>query len=278
MKNRIEIEKILIDFYSEKKSFKEKFGGFMNYECMTNTPQGLGDHLILTSIIDTHKIHSDVLKLINQTYLPKNVSECDNSVCISLLSNYDWDGGHCIQRIRRSLGLEDDFLPKPKLIFQKLIKPKRVFVHLETTTDWKRHIPNSLDNYSKQIIYDFFQENTEFEPFYYFNDMNLNYLIEEMSRCEFFLGIDSGLMHLAAGLEMKSIIIINDFTNEIFLPKIKECEIPNSEWLYPQNVHLNRNLENSLIPLFTIKTLKDAFDGYIYPFWSKNFLNIKYNF
>ena len=80
-----------------------------------------------------------------------------------------------------------------------------------------------------------------------------------MSKCEYFLGIDSGPMHMAAGLGLKSIVIINNTGNNIYLPRIKECDIPNSEWLYPQNVHLN---------------LSRAFNGEIYPYFSEDYLSL----
>ena len=103
----------------------------------------------------------------------------------------------------------------------------------------------------------------------------LNQIIEIIASCEYFLGIDSGPMHVAAALDIKSIIVINDPTNNIYLPKIKECEIPNAEWLYPQNVHLNRINSNELVPYFDIQNLSKAFKGEIYPYWSTEFLNIK---
>jgi autotransporter strand-loop-strand O-heptosyltransferase len=58
------------------------------------------------------------------------------------------------------------------------------------------------------------------------------------------------------------------------LPKIKECEIPELEWLYPQNVHLHENGSNDLVPKLTIDSLKAAFEGRVYPYWKEDFLDI----
>ncbi len=97
-----------------------------------------------------------------------------------------------------------------------------------------------------------------------------------METCEYFLGIDSGPMHVAASMDLKSIINVNDPNNLIYLPKIKECELPNSEWLYPQNVHLNRSGETELVPKFTYENLLSAFKGRVYPYWKDDFLDVKY--
>jgi len=277
VKNLEEVKNILENFYSLQKSYKVKRNKPFNIKSITNFANGLGDHIILTALGDTHQIKSELLSSIDKKYLSFNtVNSFEGQIeCISLLSQNDWGGGHCIQRLQKSLGLKPIILPKPNLIKDNvsLIK-KKVFVHLENGTDWKRPIPNSLDESSKNLVINFFNENQEYTPYYFNNDLGINQLIKILSECEYFLGIDSGPMHVAAALEIKSIIIINDPTNNIYLPKIKECEIPNSEWLYPQNVHLNRVETNELVPIFSKKNLKDAFEGKIYPYWKTKYLNI----
>lgn len=277
MKNLKEIKTILENFYSTQKSYKVKRDKPFNIKGITNFANGLGDHIILTALGDTHQIKSELLLSINQEYLPFN--DTDNPKekveCISLLSQNDWGGGHCIQRLQKALGLKPEILPKPNLVKDNVrLIEKKVFVHLENGTDWKRSIPNSLNEDLKNLVIDFFNENQEYTPYYFNNDLDINSLIKTLSECEYFLGIDSGPMHVAAALGIKSIIIINDYTNNIYLPKIKECEIPNSEWLYPQNVHLNRVEANELVPLFSKENLKGAFGGKIYPYWKTEYLNI----
>jgi ADP-heptose:LPS heptosyltransferase len=100
-------------------------------------------------------------------------------------------------------------------------------------------------------------------------------MVKKMESCEFFLGIDSGPMHLAAVLELKSIVIINDSSSGLHLPCLKECRVPNSEWLYPQNTHLNRAGENQLVARFNFENLAAAFLGETYPYWSEEYLDIK---
>jgi ADP-heptose:LPS heptosyltransferase len=95
-----------------------------------------------------------------------------------------------------------------------------------------------------------------------------------METCEYFLGIDSGPMHLAAAMDVKSVIIINDPQRLIYLPKIKECELPNAEWLYPQNVHLNRCGETELVPILSADNILKSISGLVYPYWSEKFLDL----
>jgi hypothetical protein len=83
-------------------------------------------------------------------------------------------------------------------------------------------------------------------------------------------------MHVAAALNLKSVVIINDPNCFICLPRIKECELPNSEWLYPQNVHLNRSGITELVPKFNEKNISFALNGEIYPYWSEQYLTLKY--
>jgi hypothetical protein len=68
--------------------------------------------------------------------------------------------------------------------------------------------------------------------------------------------------------------MINDPQRLIYLPKIKECELPNSEWLYPQNVHLNRSGETELVPSLSVHNIYKSIHGLVYPYWSENFLDL----
>jgi hypothetical protein len=218
-----------------------------------------------------------LLNEISEKYINKENLTNDIDFCITEIAQNDWGGGHAIQRFQKSLGLPIEIKPKGKINYNPALKIKnKVFINLQNNTDWKRVIPNSLDTEQIQIIQDFFLSNTNFIPYYYNNDLTINEIIEVMETCEYFLGIDSGPMHIAAALDLKSIIIINDPNQLIYLPKIKECELPNSEWLYPQNTHLNRNGQTELIPEFSFQTLLDAFKGKIYPYWKENYLNIQY--
>jgi hypothetical protein len=275
MKKSEEIKNLLNNFYLEKKTYKEKKEGFFNNKIIYNPENGLGDNIILTSVFPNIKVNSNLLSTIDSKYINKELLTNEIGISITKLSENDWNGGHCIQRIQKSLGLNVEKKPKGfiKYDITKRISNK-IFVHLKNNTDWKRNIPNSLSDVEINNVVNFFNFHNEFLPFYFNNDLEINELISVMETCEFFLGIDSGPMHLAAAMDIKSVVIINDPKMLICLPKIKECELPNSEWLYPQNVHLNKNGETELIPKFSEKNILNAINGTIYPYWSEEYLNL----
>ena len=276
MKEFNEIEFILKEFYQNHTTYKTKLINLTSSPSVYNNAEGLGDAIILTSLLPYLKVNNKLLKELNEKYINKENLTDDLDFCITELAQNDWEGGHAIQRFQKSLGLPIEIKPKGIINYNPNLKKKnKVFIHLQTNTDWKRTIPNSLDIEQIKIVQDFFISNTNFIPYYYNNDLTINEIIEVMETCEYFLGIDSGPMHIAAALDLKSIIIINDPNQLVYLPKIKECELPNSEWLYPQNVHLNTNGQTGLIPKFYNQTLLDAFEGKVYPYWEEKYLNIK---
>jgi len=276
MKEFNEIEFILKEFYQNHTTYKTKLINLTSSPSVYNNAEGLGDAIILTSLLPYLKVNNKLLKELNEKYINKENLTDDLDFCITELAQNDWEGGHAIQRFQKSLGLPIEIKPKGIINYNPNLKKKnKVFIHLQTNTDWKRTIPNSLDIEQIKIVQDFFISNTNFIPYYYNNDLTINEIIEVMETCEYFLGIDSGPMHIAAALDLKSIIIINDPNQLVYLPKIKECELPNSEWLYPQNVHLNTNGQTELIPKFYNQTLLDAFEGKVYPYWEEKYLNIK---
>ncbi len=270
---------ILSEYYSDINSHKE-FVDPINADSIFNTPNGLGDSLILSSVIGHKKVNNKLLEDLGSKFNLFSEGSFTNDLGLDIaeISNYNWGGGHCTQRIQRGLGLPVSTLPKPILgnIGYNPLKGY-VFVHLENDTDWKRNLPNSMDESIKKEIIKFFDNNHYLTPYYFKNDLPLPMLFSIMSKCEYFLGIDSGPMHLASGLGLKSIIIINNPDNNIYLPKIKECDIPNSEWLYPQNVHINTMGENPLVPKFSIDNLKKAFEGEIYPYFSHEYLDLYFD-
>jgi len=277
MKEFNEIESILKKFYQNHTTYKLTLYNPFTPPSVYNNAEGLGDAIILTSLLPYLKVNNQLLRELDKKYIDKENLTNNLDFCITELAQNDWGGGHAIQRFQKSLGLPVEIKPKGKINYNPDLKKKnKVFINLQNNTDWKRNIPNSLDIEQIKMIYDFFMLNTYFIPYYYNNDLTINEIIEVMETCEYFLGIDSGPMHIAAALNLKSIIIINDPNQLIYLPKIKECELPNSEWLYPQNVHLNRNGQTELIPKFFNQTLLDAFEGKVYPYWSEEYLTIYY--
>ena len=103
--------------------------------------------------------------------------------------------------------------------------------------------------------------------------------IKELSKCEYFIGLNSGFMNLAACFDIKSIIILNIPTNpsDIVLPVLKDIRVPDMNWLYPQNVHLHQDGGLNMVPLFSYENILKAINGEIYPFWTEKYLDLIYD-
>jgi len=93
-------------------------------------------------------------------------------------------------------------------------------------------------------------------------------LIDHLATCEWFVGVNSGPMHLATSLGLKCIVIVNfPDPKAIVMPTLKVLGTVDEEWLYPQHVHLHQDGGTRLVPKFSARSLARAFDGGVYPFW-----------
>lgn len=275
-------------------------------QALSNTPRGLGDTLLITHLPragavqgkprfvhanpDEHRHFSTLMKF-NMYYLPKPT---DYGVVMAdeLQKQADMGNGHFIQRLQRGFGLEPELRPKPYLDYPAVKVPNRVVMHFEAGGPhgaWQRvHIhPRARQLYpeSRAVIQEFINQHPEMEfaqlgsepiPFTGVRDLresSLEDTIKYMATCEWFLGIISGPMHLASALRLKSIVVINFPPAQlIFLPTLVDIDQVESEWFYPQNVHLHQESAGPLVPKFSYRALAEAFEGKIYPYWSDRFL------
>ena len=205
--------------------------------------------------------------------------------CLHKYLMFDWGGGHRIQIIARALGLPEITKPQGVLNCQKAIVKNRVGYHMEGAGR-RESIP-----FSQQTL-KLFNDSVESLEEYDFHNLSLfnndlDGLINFLATCEYFIGINSGPMHIAAALDVKSIVIVNggpeDATGNhgsdpalLYLPKIKEMEAFELDWLYPQNTHLHVEGSNELVPLFSKDSLKAALKGNVYPYFKDDFLDITY--
>ena len=85
-------------------------------------------------------------------------------------------------------------------------------------------------------------------------------------------------MNLAAAMSIKSIIIVNvPDINNLYLPVLEDISQEDTNWLYPQNVHLHQNGENELVKYATEENIKKAINGELYPFWTHDYLDLIYD-
>ena len=266
------VKSILDNFYKDKVTAKPKKKGYFSTEGSYYNPvEGLGDSIILTSILPYVKVKNSVLETIDPEFLDKTNLVAEAETSIAEMALFDWGGGHAIQRFFESLDLKSPLVPKGNLKYEGEVIKGKVFCHLSKNhKKWMNVPPDIIEQ-----IKSYFNDNPQFTPYYFENNLDINSIIREIGSSEYFLGIDSGPMHIAAALDKKAIIAVNDPPQHYYLPYIKECDILNMEWMYPQNVHLNLAGKTYLVPSFNIENLDKAFKGEIYPYWSTEFLNIK---
>lgn len=278
-------------------------------KALSNTPRGLGDTLILTDLPrtgaiqgkprfircnpDEHK-HFDTLMEFNPYYVPA----FDRELIFAdvLQQNNSIGNGHFIQRLQRAFSLEPELKPKPYLCCnsEKVKIPGRVVFHFEAGglhSGWQKvHVhPRARQLYpeSRAILQEFINCHPELEFFQLGNkpipfqrvqnmpEMSLQESIVFVSTCEWFVGIISGPMHIATAFDLKCVVVINfPPAPLIFLPTLVPIGQVESEWFYPQNVHLHQESDGAQVKRFNLASLEAAFDGKIYPYWDDRFLSL----
>ena len=280
--NKEEVGALLTAFYKKQSTHKSVVPPFLEHTSISNDSQGLGDTVILTPFISTKHVRSDapsfstLIKYHGGPCREYNWHDSPPVVNISEYAKYNWGGGHAIQRIARALGLPE--ICKPQGVLDSL-KPTPVANRIGYHVDRGTQKYTSLSSKALRIFDSCKGHHEEYEWYdlaSFTDTTNIEGLIDFLSTCEYFIGINSGLMHLAAAIGIKSIIIVNQPSPELlYLPKIKEAEIHELEWLYPQNVHLHTQGFNELVPLFNEGSLVDALNGKVYPYFKDDFLDIK---
>lgn len=271
---------------------------------LSNTPRGLGDTVILTPLPyvgalqglprfihcnpQEHR-HFSALVARNPYYLPAD----DRPIVYAdvLQRTVDMGNGHFIQRLQRAFGLEPVLKPKGYLQVPGQKIAGRVALHFEAGgphSSWQRlHIhPRARQLYpeSRAMIQEFIDAHPELKffqlgtptPFDNVTNLAQNTTEESIAflqTCEWFIGIISGPMHLATALDVKCVVVINfPPASRIFLPTLVDIDQVESEWFYPQNVHLHQESDGPLVKRLSRSTLESAFEGKIYPYWSDRFL------
>jgi hypothetical protein len=294
----------IIDFYKDKtplikKPINFEIKGLINYN------PGLGDALSVTSIskvaakqnkeiaINSPSPHFPALCKFNPYYKPIH-----NHVPLIraefIQGYYEAGNGHFFQWLQRACCLEPDLKPKATIIYEKPKIKNRIILHLSVgvhATVQKQTIhprarefyPEHKETLQKFILdnkdkYEFIEIGTNFSGLNNVQNkcgLKLEESIHEMAQGEYFLGLHSGVMHVAAALDLKSIIIINfPRANNLYLPYLKDIGLADMNWLYPQNVHLHEDDKGELVPMFSYENIEKALDGAIYPYWKDNYLNL----
>jgi len=302
MFNRIDEASIIRHYRGAKPRSRPTLPISIEGMLLTNTAHGLGDTVILTSLpraafrsgreafIFSQSQHFSTLVKYNPFFEPKMMPFWVSAD--SLLCSYNLGNGHFMQRLHRAWGLPPDLrphgcieLPNPSTI------PRSVVLHFEPGPHvaWQRqHVhPRAREIYPETLAaiqhfvvshsdMSFFEIGTHssgLDGVENCTGLNLEETLFKIGSCEFFLGIMSGPLHLAAALGLKIITIVNfPKASQIVLPLLIDVDVVESQWLYPQSVILHQEDDGTLVKRFSYENLVRAFAGEVYPYWSDRYL------
>lgn len=271
---------------------------------LTNTPLGLGDTVVLTHLprvanqagkqvsIYAPSWCFDTLTQFNPYYRHRLMPFW--AAADVLKHHFDLGNGHFIQRIQRAFGFTPELCPRGCIVVPGAkTEAGRVVFHFDAGLHsvWQRanvH-PKARQIYPENmsIIQQFINEHQEMQfaevgtkfsglkEVEDWTNLPLVETIQRMSCCEYFMGIMSGPLHIAAALDLKIINIINfpDATS-ICLPTLKDTNLIESEWYYPQSVLLHQDAEGEFVLKFSLNNLERAINGELYPYWSHSYLDL----
>jgi glycosyltransferase involved in cell wall biosynthesis len=276
-------------------------GKFIDHDLKTSA-KGVGDFVIMTGIPSAAlsrtgrsiSIKQDAWPCQSLSHIVPCLSEPTHEKwvdCETIQEQYDCGNGHYIQRIHRGLGLEIDHRPAGRLSwFVSSRKWSKVALHFDTpgpSAQWQeQHIhpaARTMSPQAKAAVVEFINSQTDCEfievgtkrcgwlpeTCRHLTGCGLDSLVMTLDSCDYFIGIVSGPMHVAAALELKMIILPNfPDASVLILPALKPVSIVDIRWLYPQAVHLHQESGGPLAPLLTADNLKRAMDGEVYPHWN----------
>lgn len=259
---------------------------------LTNTPTGIGDSVMLTDIeraaymANRHATswlcttHFRELQNFNPHH---RMVQVPNWASLSAYQGaFDLGPGHNFQRARRLFGLPVDPRPSGCLIVPGAEKRNRVSLHFEAGAhahNQKCYHPRPRVIYPENlaIIRRFIRSHPELDFFEVGGEVlgdtvpslkcGLTDTIKAMAECVLHIGIISGPYHVANALGVPTICIIN-FPSpwELMLPCVKNIDIVESEWLYPQSHILHQDHDSIHWPKFSLYNLEAAHNRETYPY------------
>lgn len=294
-------------FYDDQTSatklpLKMELGGFT----ACTTPTGLGDTLML-SVLPRASAQ------VGKTSSIYALSSCFETLCSfnpfyrsqlepffafsdKLIYGYNLGGGHFTQRLERAWDLPVDLVPRPCLVVagarvhrnsvvlhlgpgrEKNLKRQRQSVHpraREVYPETRDVLQRFIKAHSEMSFCEVGDVSSGLENVSDWTGLPLQETIVRMATCEYFIGINSGPMHIAAALDLRIIGIINFPAPErLVLPVMKDVGLFDAEWLYPQSVLLHQDAEGPLVPRLTYASLERAMAGDVYPYWSTDYLDL----
>lgn len=223
------------------------------------------------------------------------------SSCQAVVEGHNCGPGNILQQVYAAVGLGVDVKPRGFLGIPSRPKRNKVGIHLDgVTAGTMLGYPRVRTIYPENIavIQKFILANQQYEWVQFglgsplegvtsFLGKSIDDSIHEVSTCEFMVCLNSAFMTIAAALDVKTIVIINNprveacffpvMTNMV-PPCVPPYDIYDSFWLYPQNVHLHQDGENPLVPRFSADSLARALDGRVYPYFRDDYLDMIFEY
>jgi hypothetical protein len=296
-------ESLILAFY-RRESPQQKYElpcPLTNFTLMNKNP-GLGDTVIITDLPRIAAKHGRKeyiysgsrffyqLTTFNPYYEPGFAPFFADADLLN--SVYSLGNGHFIQRLQRAYGFEPELRPSGCVHVENAVNRGRAVFHFEpgrSARDQKHIHPLPRQIYKEnmrllqRLVHDrrdmeFFEVGSHFSGLDSVGDwtgLPLEQTIRKMASCEYFIGIMSGPLHLAIALGLKVINIINfPAPSRIYLPVLKDIDLVETEWLYPQSVLLHQDGEGELVARFSLANLERAINGDLYPYWSDRYLSL----
>jgi hypothetical protein len=275
---------------------------------VSNAPTGLGDAVVLTALprrahecgrvasIYSFSPHFPTLLQFNPYYRPGLTPHW--ILATRVVEDFDLGGGHIIQRLERACGLPPDLIPRGCLVVDRAQRvPGRTILHFEPGPT-ARNIQIFLHPRPREVYPEHMAALQTFilrHPEMHFAEVGqtfsglrgvedwtgrrLTETVQNMASAEFFIGIDSGPMHIAAALGLKMVTILNiQDPTKLYLPCLREFDtLLGLYWLYPQSVLLHEDGEGELVAYFSLDNLERAIAGELYPYWSDEYLSLLFD-
>jgi hypothetical protein len=270
---------------------------------LATSAHGLGDTVILSdlpragrrqdrrvSVFAPSEYFQTVMSF-NPFYTPGLMPFC--AFADLLYHAFDLGNGHLIQRLRRAYGLPIEDKPHGSIEVPGRVTHRRTVLHFEAGghAEWQRRYVHprarKLSAASTAEIERFIARRPDLEfveigarPSGIAGAVSRTGLpladsIRLLASAEYFIGIMSGPMHLAAALGLRLICITNfPRADLICLPTLKDIDQIESEWFYPQSVILHQEDEGRFVARLTANNLQRAFEGELYPYWSDRYLSL----
>lgn len=296
-------ESLILDFYRrEAPQPKPALPCPLTNITLMNKNPGLGDTVIITNLPRIAAAHGrteyiysgsrffSTLTAFNPYYqrgLAPFFADAD------LLNwSYSLGNGHFIQRLQRAYGFEPELRPLGCVQVEAAVVPGRVVFHFEPGVSARDQLqfhprPRQIYDENMQILQrlvhdrrdmEFYEIGSRFSGMDAVGDwtgLPLEQSIRNMATCEYFIGILSGPLHLAIALGLKVINIINfPAASRLYLPVLKDIDLVETEWLYPQSIVLHQDGEGELVARFSLANLERAINGELYPYWSDRYLSL----